>query len=72
MARVKPDLAFVELQKASANAHASIGQDPFEDGFISSEEPVQELESSLRANWRQLMDCHASIDTPWRRCRLPA
>ena len=72
MARVKLDLAFVELQKASANAHASIGQDPFEDGFISSEESVQELESSLRANWRQLMDCHAGIDTPWRRCRLPA
>jgi outer membrane protein TolC len=72
VARVKLDLAFVELQNAFANAYASIGQDPFEDGFFSGEESVQELESSLRVKWRLLGDRHASIGTPWRRLRLPA
>jgi hypothetical protein len=71
VARVKLDLAFVELQYAFANAYASIGQDPFEDGFFSGEVSVQELRSSLLAKWRQLGDRHASIDTPWRRRRLP-
>ncbi len=60
VARVKLDLAFVELQNAFANAYASIGQDPFEDGFFSGEESVQELESSLLAKWRQLGDRHAT------------
>ncbi len=72
VARVNLDLAFVELQNAFANAYASIGQDPFEDGFLSGEESVQELESSLRVKWRLLGDRHASIDTPGRRLRLPA
>ena len=38
VARVKLDLAFVELQNAFANAYASIGQDPFEDGLFTGEE----------------------------------
>lgn len=60
VARVKLDLAFVELQNAFANAHASIGQDPFEDQFLTGDETVSELETQLRAIWRQLGDRHAS------------
>lgn len=64
VARVKLDLAFVDLQNAFANAYASIGQDPFEDGLLTGEETVRELEEALRNRWRALGDRHARLDVP--------
>ncbi|MCH9806874.1 MAG: TolC family protein [Alphaproteobacteria bacterium] len=69
VARVKLDLAFVELQNAFANAYASIGQDPFEDGLMTGEESVGELEARLREKWRTLGDRHASAKIPSRLTR---
>lgn len=72
VARVKLDLAFVDLQNSFANAYASIGQDPFEDGLMTGEETVDELEARLRTKWRDLGDRHASIQVPWRSNKQPA
>ncbi len=60
VARIKLDLAFVELQNAFANAHASMGLDPFET-FATGEETIEELEALLRDRWRSLGDRHASV-----------
>lgn len=72
VARVKLDLAFVELQNAFANAYASIGQDPFEDGLFTGEETAHELEGSLREKWRRLGDRRASIGRRQRRGKRAA
>ncbi|MBU2582409.1 MAG: TolC family protein [Alphaproteobacteria bacterium] len=67
VARVKLDLAFVELQNAFANAFASVGQDPFEDGLLTGEETVRELEVQLRDKWRALGDRHAYLESGVRK-----
>jgi outer membrane protein TolC len=59
VARVKRDLAFVELQNAFANVYASMGMDPFEDDFVSQNDPVSHLEAILRQRWRALGDQNA-------------
>lgn len=72
VARVKLDLAFVELQNAFANAYASMGQDPFEEGLATGEETVHELEVRLREKWRALGDRHAFLDKAGPSNRVPA
>lgn len=58
VARVKFDLAFVELQNAYANLHASVGRDPYTDlGFDDTS--VRELAQSLRDGWFAMGDRQA-------------
>ncbi len=61
VARVKLDLAYVELQTAFANVFASMGIDPFGE-FVSGDETVSDLAESLRSGWYNLGDRHVSID----------
>lgn len=59
VARVRRDLAFVELQNAFANVYASMGLDPFEDDFISDNDDITTIEQTLRKKWRALGDRNA-------------
>ncbi len=59
VSRVKLDLAFVELQNAFANVHASIGLDPY-DGYYVEDETVRGLAAQLKTHWQQLGDRSAS------------
>ena len=63
VARVKLDLAFVELQNAFANIYASMGIDPYAD-FMSGDEELGELSDILRNGWRELGDRHAVLTFP--------
>ena len=59
VSRVKLDLAFVELQNAFANTHASIGIDPYH-GFDVEDESVRGLAAQLRTHWGRLGDRNAT------------
>ncbi|MEL6373757.1 MAG: TolC family protein [Pseudomonadota bacterium] len=56
VARVKLDLAYVDLQTAYANLYASMGLDPFHDMMASSAQDVKSLSKTLRIGWRKLGD----------------
>ncbi len=55
VARVKLDLAYVELQSAFANVHASMGVDPYAS-LLGDDPDVATLTVSLRDGWRSLGD----------------
>ena len=58
VARVKLDLAYVELQTAFANCFASMGVDPFGE-FVTGGETVSDLAEALRSGWYNLGDRYA-------------
>ena len=64
VARVKLDLAYVELQNAFANVYASMGIDPYSE-VMTGDESVAELSTILRRGWRTLGDRHASLRIPY-------
>jgi outer membrane protein TolC len=55
VARVKLDLAYVELQSAFANVHASMGVDPYAS-LLDGDMDVPSLAGALRTGWRNLGD----------------
>ncbi len=55
VALVKRDLAYVDLQSAFANVHASMGRTPYED-IDPTSWTVSKLEKALRIGWRGLGD----------------
>lgn len=65
VARVRLDLAYVELQTAFANCFASMGVDPFGE-FVSGYESISELAEQLRHGWYNLGDRQASLPKPYQ------
>ncbi len=62
VARVRLDLAYVELQTAFANCFASMGIDPFGE-TVTGYESVSDLAESLRQGWYNLGDRHVQLET---------
>lgn len=60
VARVKLDLAFVELQNAFATAHASVGSDPVDPDIVGGSS-VNEVATALREGWRSTGDMQTTV-----------